>query len=172
MVFHKNLILFHPNEVSFIFALGMFSWETWKILHPNQGLRTPNEAFFLRNPKLFGLGRQFGQKRFAAFGVFSANLSAPILVLWVPCPYYTYVSFLFLDWRLTHWEKQLTIKMSLFFSRLKWWEFHLRRGCKRSNSENCHFSRTPFIFTNEVGFNPIFKNVDPRPSFLMHTQRS
>ena len=44
-------------------------------------------------------------------------------------------------------------KSLLFFSRLKWWEFHLRRGCKRSNSENCHFSRTPFIFTNEVGFN-------------------
>ena len=32
------------------------------------GLRTPNEAFFHRNPK------------------FLANLSAPILVLWVPCP--------------------------------------------------------------------------------------
>ena len=44
-------------------------------------------------------------------------------------------------------------KSLLFFSRLKWWEFHLCRGCKRSNSENCHFSRTPFISRNEVGFN-------------------
>ena len=25
------------------------------------GLQTPNEAFFHRNPKLLGLGRQFGQ---------------------------------------------------------------------------------------------------------------
>ena len=47
------------------------------------GLRTPNEAFFHRNPKLLGLGRQFGQ---ISFGVFSADLSATILLLWVPCP--------------------------------------------------------------------------------------
>ena len=33
-----------------------------------------------------GLGRQFGQINFRAFGVFSANLSAPIFVLWVLCP--------------------------------------------------------------------------------------
>ena len=45
------------------------------------GLRTPNEAFFNRNPKLLGLGRLFGQINFGAFGVFSADLSAPILVL-------------------------------------------------------------------------------------------
>ena len=45
------------------------------------GLRTPNEAFFHRNPKLLGLGRQIGQINFGAFRVFSANLSAPILVL-------------------------------------------------------------------------------------------
>ena len=36
-------------------------------------LRTPNEAFFHRNPKLLGLGRQFEQVNFGAFGVFSAN---------------------------------------------------------------------------------------------------
>ena len=45
----------------------------------NNGLRTPNEAFFQRNPKLLGLGRQFGQIN---FGVFLGNLSAPILVHW------------------------------------------------------------------------------------------
>ena len=50
------------------------------------GLRTPKEAFFHRNPKLLGLGRQLVQINFGAFGVFSADLSAPILVLWVLCP--------------------------------------------------------------------------------------
>jgi hypothetical protein len=38
------------------------------------------KPFFYQNPKLLGLGRQFGQIKFGAFGVFSANLSAPILV--------------------------------------------------------------------------------------------
>jgi hypothetical protein len=41
------------------------------------GLRTPNKAFFQRISKLLGLGRQFGQ---IDFGVFSADMSAPILV--------------------------------------------------------------------------------------------
>jgi hypothetical protein len=50
------------------------------------GLRTSNEAFFHWNPKLFGLGRQIVKINFVAFGVFSARLSAPILVQWVPCP--------------------------------------------------------------------------------------
>ena len=31
----------------------------WILLR--HGLRTPNEAFFHQNPKLLGLGRQFGQ---------------------------------------------------------------------------------------------------------------
>ena len=44
------------------------------------GLRTPNEAFFHQNPELLGLGRQIGQINSGAFGVFSAELSAPILV--------------------------------------------------------------------------------------------
>ena len=42
--------------------------------------------FFHQNPKLLGLGRQIGQINFGAFGVFSAKLSAPSLVQWVPCP--------------------------------------------------------------------------------------
>ena len=45
------------------------------------GLRTPNEAFFHQNPKLFGFGRQFGQINFGAFLVFLTDLSASILVL-------------------------------------------------------------------------------------------
>ena len=40
--------------------------------------RTPKEAFFHQNTKLSGLGRQFGWISFGAYGVFSANLSAPI----------------------------------------------------------------------------------------------
>ena len=47
----------------------------------DHGLRTPNEAFFHRNPKLLGLDRQFGQIHFGAIGLFSANLSTPILEL-------------------------------------------------------------------------------------------
>jgi hypothetical protein len=45
-----------------------------------QGLQTPDEAFFHRNPTLFGLGRQIWRINFGAFGVFSANLSEPIFV--------------------------------------------------------------------------------------------
>ena len=45
------------------------------------GLRTPNETFFNRNPKLLGLGRLFGQINFGAFGVFLAEISARILVM-------------------------------------------------------------------------------------------
>ena len=45
------------------------------------GLGKPNDAFFHRNPKLQGLSRQFGQIIFGALGVFSADLSAPIMVL-------------------------------------------------------------------------------------------
>ena len=59
------------------------------------GLRTPNEAFFHRNPKLLGLGRQLVQINFGAFGVFSADLSAPILVQWAPCPCYQFTNHYF-----------------------------------------------------------------------------
>ena len=52
------------------------------------GLRTPNEAFFHWNPELLGLGTQIGQINSGAFGVFLAELSAPILLQWVPCPYF------------------------------------------------------------------------------------
>jgi hypothetical protein len=46
----------------------------------NHGQRTSNEAFCHQNPKLLGLGRQFGQIKFEVFGVFLADLSSPILV--------------------------------------------------------------------------------------------
>ena len=38
-----------------------------------------NEAFFYRNNKLFGLGRQFGQINVGAFVVLSVNLSATVV---------------------------------------------------------------------------------------------
>ena len=40
------------------------------------GLQTPIEAFFHQNPKLLGLGRQFGQINFGAFGVFPHIVSS------------------------------------------------------------------------------------------------
>ena len=54
------------------------------------GLRMPNEAFFHWNPIFWGLGRQIREINFGAFGVFSADLSAPILALWVPFPCFSF----------------------------------------------------------------------------------
>ena len=45
------------------------------------GLWMPNEAFFSLNLKLLGMGTQFGQINFGAFGVFLTDLSASSLVL-------------------------------------------------------------------------------------------
>jgi hypothetical protein len=57
---------------------------------PSWNPRTKNAQksifFFHWNPELFGLGRQIGQINSGAFWVFSAELSAPILAQWVPCP--------------------------------------------------------------------------------------
>ncbi len=61
-------------------------WSTTVNNTLGHGLWTPNEAFFHWNPELLGLGRQIGQINSGAFGVFSAKLSAPILVQEVPCP--------------------------------------------------------------------------------------
>ena len=43
-------------------------------------------SLFSLKSKLLGLGRQIGQINSEAFAVFSVELSAPVLVLWVPCP--------------------------------------------------------------------------------------
>ena len=84
----KNLILMWANTTqnrrSDSFDTAIVSCSTPHVFADR--LRTPNEDFFHRNPKLSGLGRQFGQINFVAFGVFSADLSAPILIQWVPCP--------------------------------------------------------------------------------------
>ena len=49
-------------------------------------------SLFYRNPNILGFGRQFGQIKFGAFGVFSADLSTPILVQWVPCQYFPLIN--------------------------------------------------------------------------------
>ena len=77
------------------------------------GQRTPNEAFFHRNPKLLCLGRQFGQINFGAIGVFSADLSASILVLWVPCPCFPLIKNCF--------YKKLSLYIHIFGIRIWFW---------------------------------------------------
>ena len=44
------------------------------------------KPFFYRSPNLLSLDSQFGQLDFGAFGVFLADLSETVLILWVPCP--------------------------------------------------------------------------------------
>ena len=61
-------------------AIPLFSVLHFKFNLGGHGLRKPDKAFFHRNPRLLGLGKQFGQINVAAFGVFLANLSAPIWV--------------------------------------------------------------------------------------------
>ena len=62
--FQKNLIFFIQSVI--YFCTKKVFLRNLKNLH--QGLRAPNKAFFLQNPKLFGLGRQLGQISFGAFG--------------------------------------------------------------------------------------------------------
>ena len=76
----NTLLYKHSLWIGYLF----FKWN-YAVNCSNHGLWTPNEAFFYQNPKLSGLGRQFGKIDFWAFGVFSSNLSAPILVVWIPC---------------------------------------------------------------------------------------
>ena len=51
----------------------------------DHGLRTPDEGFFIKIPNI-GLGQTNWADKFWSLG-FSDNLSAPSLVLWVPCPF-------------------------------------------------------------------------------------
>ena len=81
----NNYILkfsFHFHEIQFRTKSCTF------LTHLNvrlQVLRTTRESFFSKIPNIWAWADKFGQKIFGAFGVFSANLSAPILV---PCPYF------------------------------------------------------------------------------------
>ena len=51
--------------------------------------------------KLFGLGRQFRQITFWVFGVFSSDLSVPLLVQWVPLSMFSINQPLFLQKNVT-----------------------------------------------------------------------
>ena len=62
----------------------------------DQGLWMPNKTFFHRNLKFWGLNRLFGRINFGAFGVFLADLSVPILVLWVSFPCFPSINHYFL----------------------------------------------------------------------------
>ena len=55
---------------------------------------TQKELLF-ENLNFLGLDRQIGPKSFGAFGVFSADFSAPILVLRVPCPCFPLINYYF-----------------------------------------------------------------------------
>ena len=72
VIFWKRLL---TNHIS-LHSLDVFTDYGWSM-----------KLFFNRNPELLGMGRQFGQINFGAFGVFWADLSGPILVLRVPCPW-------------------------------------------------------------------------------------
>ena len=49
-------------------------------------------SLFPSKSQTFGLGQTIWADKFGAFGVFSAKVSAPILVQWVPCPFYKKLS--------------------------------------------------------------------------------
>ena len=66
------------------FPLSTYIIATNQGNHIQHGLRTPREVIVFKNPKFLGLGRKNGPTIFEAYGVFSANLSAPMLVLRVP----------------------------------------------------------------------------------------
>ena len=85
-LYKKNLEI----ESYIIWYFGNCSLECyvmwWLQICKNTDYKRPMKPFFQRNSKLLGLGRQVGQINFGAFGIFSVDLSAPILIQWVPCP--------------------------------------------------------------------------------------
>ena len=114
----QNLVI--SFEYSWFLAKNLSNFVSlpWKLhnrkCHNGHGLRMPNEAFFHRNPKLFGLSRQFGQINFGSFGASSSDLSAPILVLWVPCPYFPLINHYFYK-KLSHYIQIPNIHLGLGF---------------------------------------------------------
>ena len=74
LVFERPLIPSYTEKMALtIFKRWHSTWNCrlWKL----------NEIFFHRNPRALGLGWQFRQITFGTFGVFLADLSASILVL-------------------------------------------------------------------------------------------
>ena len=73
-------ILAFVGDTSFSCADRVFGGKIKHFLNSATYYGHPERAF-LQKSRTFGFGRHFGLKCFEAFGVFSAGLSAPILVL-------------------------------------------------------------------------------------------
>ena len=87
-----GVFLQYSNFLGYRMPIG-FCWVKPKL--GDHGLRTPNEAFFHWNLELLGLDWQIGQINSGPFGVFLDELSASILVQWVPCPRFPLFNHLF-----------------------------------------------------------------------------
>ena len=72
-----------------------FLFFSWSYFHKRHGLRTPNEAFFHRSPKLLGLDRQFWADKFwdiwGIFGRFNSTHFGTVSPS-VPCPCFLLVN--------------------------------------------------------------------------------
>ena len=100
--YHGSLLWFSSNYKILLEQENTLTWNVFKekmtmtsclILGTHHVLRTPNEAFFHWNAELLGLGRQIWHINSGAFGVFLAELSAPIWVQWVHVFHYsTFIS--------------------------------------------------------------------------------
>ena len=72
-------VRFKKDQIATLY-LTMSDIVHYKLLYLCPRTTDTQTEFFFKNPKLLGLGRQIGPKSFGAFGVFSAKLSALILV--------------------------------------------------------------------------------------------
>ena len=83
------------------------SGKFWRFFFRSRRSRTTDAQWSLFSSKsqTFGLGQTIlGRKILGHFGVFSADLSAPILVQWVPCPCFSLINHYF--------YKKLSFKVS------------------------------------------------------------
>ena len=75
----------------------------------------PRDTYFFKNTKLLGLGRQIGLKSFESFMVFSTDLSAPILIIWVPCPCFPLINHHFYKMISLYIQYQIVIRDCVVF---------------------------------------------------------
>ena len=78
ITFWTNTLIHGPLWMQVCWIIG-----TWWVC--SRTTEAQWSLFLYQNPKLLGLGRQFGQTNFGAFGEFLVNLSTPILIKWVSC---------------------------------------------------------------------------------------
>ena len=82
--YHSGFCYYSPTQTKYT-IWKMEVYFIWKVMHKTKSESRTTDAqwsfFFHPNTtKLLGLGRQFGQINFGAYGVLSVDLSAPILV--------------------------------------------------------------------------------------------